>query len=105
MSEKVIGASFQGAYPERTIIREGKLDKFGRQLASPFQRASRVFRTRNGGFVRSTASFGPWASLLTTKQIREEAAELGQRLRLRGFEDELIAKCFALTREAATRTL
>src|SRR5678815_2341954 len=94
-----------GAYPERLESPASFLDKAGSQVASPFLRLSKINGVRPGSFIRLVESHSKWAETLTDEKFRIEAAEIGGQLREQGFIDSLVARCFCLTREAATRVL
>jgi preprotein translocase subunit SecA len=55
--------------------------------------------------VSAVNSHAKWAASLSDGRLREEAAELGLRLREQGFINPLVARCFSLIREAAERTV
>src|SRR5882672_8543135 len=93
-----------GAYPERLDSPPSWLDRAGSSVASPFMRLSKINSVRPGSFVRMVESHSKWAETLTEEKFRVEAAELGGQLREKGFSDPIVAKCFSLIREAATRT-
>jgi len=67
-------------------------------------RMSKINAVRPGSFVRMVDSHSKWAESLTEEKFRVEAAEIGGQLREQGFTDAVVAKCFSLIREAATRT-
>jgi len=62
----------------------------------------RISRRR---FIAAVESHASWASRLDKEQLRSEARKLGDEMRRAGFTDALAARCFALIREAADRTL
>jgi preprotein translocase subunit SecA len=95
----------RGAYPERLQPPSGWLDNTANRVASPLLHWRRTFWLRHGRFVAAVASGGAWAAGLKDNQIPAAAAELGTELRRRNFPDELVARCFSLTREVAARTL
>jgi preprotein translocase subunit SecA len=106
MSELSIKArSFQVAYPERIETPPQWLDRVGSSIAGPFQRWQKLRRSIPGSFVKEVAKYGDWAAGLDERQIRQVALDLGLQMRQQGFKDSLITKCFALTREVATRTI
>ena len=94
-----------GAYPERLDPPPSWLDRAGSTVASPFMRLSKVASVKPGTFVRMVDSHSAWAESLTEEKFRAEAVEIGGQLREQGFTDAVIAKCFALIREASTRTV
>jgi preprotein translocase subunit SecA len=95
----------QGAYAERLQPRAGWLDKAASRLTGPFLRWRRTFWLRHGRFIKAVDSSDAWAAGLSDHQVREAAASLGVELRRRRFPDDLVAKCFSLTREVAGRNL
>jgi preprotein translocase subunit SecA len=95
----------QGAYPERLQPRTGWLDQAANRLTGPFLRRHHTFRLRHGRFIKAVGASDAWAAGLSDHQVREVAATLGMELRRRCFPDELVARCFSLTREVAGRTL
>ncbi len=98
-------SSTWGAYPERLDSPPSWLDRAGSSVVSPFMRLSKINSVRPGSFVRMVESHGEWAETLTEEKFRVEAGEVGGQLRELGFTDPIVAKCFALIREAATRTV
>src|SRR6187402_2234340 len=94
-----------GAYPERLDSPPSFLDRAGSQVAGPFLRVSKINAVRPGSFLRAVESHNKWVETLTEEKFRVEAVEIGGQLREQGFIDSLVAKCFCLIREAATRTL
>ena len=97
--------AFKVAYPEKIEPRAGWFDRAGSTVAGPFLRWHKTARSRAGSFVKQVEGYGTWASGLSDHQIRQVAADLGQQMRQHGFDDSLVSKSFALTREAATRTI
>jgi preprotein translocase subunit SecA len=81
------------------------LDRAGRRFVGPLLRWNRVRKSRSGRFVRTVAGFAKWAENLDGQGIRQAAAEIGYNLRRHGFQDAIVAKSFALTREVSRRTL
>jgi preprotein translocase subunit SecA len=98
-------SSTWGAYPEKLDTPPSWLDRAGSTVASPFMRLSKVTSVRPGSFLRMVESHSKWAESLTEEKFRVEAAEIGGQLREQGFADAVVAKCFALIREASTRTV
>lgn len=96
---------FHGAYPERAEPRLSWLDRAGSRAVGPFLRWRRSRHRADGPFAESVNAAGPWAASLGRQQICEAAARLGSEVRARGFADPLVARCFALIREVAGRTL
>ena len=98
-------SSTWGAYPEKLDTPPSWMDRAGSTVASPFMRLSKTSSVRPGSFVRMVESHSKWAESLTEEKFRVEAAEIGGQLRDQGFPDAVVAKCFALIREASTRTV
>src|SRR5215208_2925615 len=96
---------FEGAYPERREPQASWLDRAGDRAASPFLRWRRLAQMDGGRFVESVASAGNWAKMLGREQLAKAALELGLEMRRNGFPDPLVARSFALIREAAVRTV
>jgi preprotein translocase subunit SecA len=93
------------AYPERIHARQGWFDRTGGAVAGPLLRWRKLKGSVRASFVKEVQASGPWAAGLSDHQIRQAAVDLGQQMRQRGFVDSLVTKCFALVREAATRTI
>jgi len=92
-------------YPERAEVRQGRLDRlmgaaryFAGGAGSSGKRLARIVAATDGAAAGLDA--------LTDAQLRERATELRPGLRRAGFRDLALAgECFALVREAATRTI
>jgi preprotein translocase subunit SecA len=97
--------AFQVAYPERIEPPLSWLDRTGSSIAAPFFRWRKVHRSLRGAFAKEVTSYASWAAGLDGHQIRLAAADLGLQMRQQGFVDSLVTKCFALTREVASRTI
>ena len=97
--------AFKVAYPEKIEPRPGWFDRAGSAVAGPVLRWRKLYRSRGGSFVKEAGSYATWATDLSEQQLRQAAADLGLQMRKHGFQDSLVAKSFALTREAAIRTI
>jgi preprotein translocase subunit SecA len=97
--------SSQSAYPERLVTRNSWLDRTGSHFVAPFSRWQRIRRARSKRFVEAVGLFSTWAADLSRVQLLEAATDLRQELRRYGFKDAILARSFALTREAASRAL
>jgi preprotein translocase subunit SecA len=104
MSNVLLPPVTSGAYAERALDREGPLD--------------RLVVALRGLAVRHAPRRREWAQLVTQvaehsraldglpdAALRRLAAELGERLRREGFRPDLVARVFALVREAAERSI
>jgi preprotein translocase subunit SecA len=95
----------RGAYPEREEERLSKLDDFGERLAGAVAGRIRSQRRPWRRFPALVANHAEGLEELSDEALRGAADELRPRLRQQGFEDGVVARAFALVREAATRTL
>src|SRR5438093_8736512 len=95
----------RGAYPGRIDPRRDGLDRPGAAAAAPLLRGLRARARRWNRFVARVAAHGPALAGLGEPELRASADELRLRLRREGFQDDLVARVFALVREAAGREL
>ncbi|HLE43087.1 MAG TPA: preprotein translocase subunit SecA [Methylomirabilota bacterium] len=95
----------RGAYPERDEAPPSWLDRAATSVAGTVARRVQAWARRWGRLVEPVAAHGAAIRALDAAEIRREAAGLRTRLRREGFRDELVARTFALVREAAGRTL
>jgi len=95
----------QGAYPERVEPRIARLDRLGARAVSPVVRWMRLRRARNGRLVQRVTAHGQSLAGLGEAELRAAAQELRPDLRREGFRGDLVARSFALVREAARRTI
>jgi preprotein translocase subunit SecA len=98
-------ASPDAAYPEQATPRLGMLDKVAERLAAPVARSLRRRRAVDPDLVARVNELGPTLAKLSDKDLRRGADELRQGLRREGFTPELVARTFALVREASGRTI
>jgi preprotein translocase subunit SecA len=94
----------RGAYPERVYPTEGWLDRVGARATGLVVRARARWR-RWAGLPALVAAEGRRVADLDDAGLRAAAEALRPLLRREGFAEPLVARVFALVREAATRTL
>ena len=92
-------------YAEKAQPRTNWLDQAFIQVSAPFARRLRGRHARDSLFVRQVAGFDSWARKLGEDEFRHAALGLGEELRRGGFATLVVARSFALVREAAERTL
>ena len=98
-------AALGAGYPERAELREGRLDRLVSALRY-FTGGAGTGRKQLARIVAATDAAAAGLEALSDAQLAERAAELRPRLRRAGFRElALAAECFALVREAATRTI
>jgi preprotein translocase subunit SecA len=97
--------AYTGAYPERRDRRPGAQGRLAFRLAGPLARRVRASRVRPGALIRAVEEAGAGVQELDAQGLREAASALRGPLRQHGFRDDLVARCFALVREAARRAL
>lgn len=95
----------RGAYPEREEERLSKLDELGVRLTGAVARQIRSRSRPWRHFPRLVATEGEGLEDYSDGALREAADCLRPQLCQNGFEDALVARAFALVREAAARTL
>jgi len=92
-------------YPERAEAREGRLERLV-TAARYFAGGASSGRKRLERIVAATDAAAAGLDALSDATLLERAAALRQRLRRAGYRDlALAAECFALVREAATRSV
>ena len=94
-----------GAYPERLERPPGALDRLATRLIGPLARWARQRRVRAARLVPLVAEHGRALDGVSDRALREAAQALRPALRRDGFSEDLVARVFALVREAAWRTL
>ena len=95
----------RGLYPEREEPRLGKVEQWAASLGGRF---AGLWRPRPECFrwiIEAVHSHGRSMEDWSDAKILEMSRYLRLRLRSEGYKDELVAKAFALVREAARRTL
>jgi preprotein translocase subunit SecA len=95
----------RGAYPERVEAHAGWLDRTATHLAGALAHRVQAWSRRWDRLLLPAASHGRALDGLGDREIREIGEDLRLRLRREGFQDDLVARSFALVREAARRTI
>jgi len=95
----------RGAYPERVEPEAGWLDRTATRLIGALARRVRSRARRWDRLIEPVRSHGRGLDGLGDGELLERAGELRLDLRRGGFSDELVARSFALVREAARRTI
>ncbi|MCP9460450.1 MAG: preprotein translocase subunit SecA [Nitrospira sp.] len=99
-----IGA-VRGAYPERLDRRPGLLDRLGAGLIAPVARRLRGRTPPREKLLAAVHAEARTVETLGDRPFRDAVAALRDRLLREGATEALIARAFALVREAAWRTL
>jgi preprotein translocase subunit SecA len=94
-----------GAYPERLDFRPATLDRWIGRATGPVLRRLSGWQIRPGALIRAVAATEAELRELDEHQLRYTAHALRTPLRLLGLRDELVARSFALVREAARRMI
>src|ERR687889_470341 len=92
------------AYPERPTPRAGKFDRWAESAVAPVVRRIRASVVRREQWIQQVAADGPECARLADEDLRHRARDLRVPLTRQGFRSALVAKTFALVREAASRT-
>jgi preprotein translocase subunit SecA len=95
----------RGAYPEREDPVASWLDRQGERFAAPFLRRVLALRRRGERVVRQAGLAAAELEDAGDAALRERSTALRVELRRSGFRDVLVARSFALVREAARRTI
>ena len=93
------------AYPERPRVEERWYDVLARNAGGRLARPFRARWQRFAGIVAAVNAHTTAVARLSDAEIAAEARALGQQMRLEGFAEPLVARTFALVREAADRHL
>jgi preprotein translocase subunit SecA len=94
-----------GAYPERRDRRPAVLDRWASRAVGPVAHWLRARQVRPATLIRAVAAAEIGLHQLDERGLRDAASSLRGPLCQRGFGDELVARSFALVREAAHRTI
>jgi preprotein translocase subunit SecA len=94
-----------GRYPQREDVREGWLDRTAASLVGFVRQRASGRSAGHAAFLRRVEAEGRGLAALGNAQIRESVPELRRRLYSEGLEEELVARVFAVVREAAGRLL
>jgi preprotein translocase subunit SecA len=95
----------QGAYPERPDETLSWLDSQGEAVRAALERLARMRRSRWRAIPGLVEAHADDAARLDDDSLRQRAVEVGLELRKQGFDDAVVARAFALVREAAQRRL
>jgi preprotein translocase subunit SecA len=95
----------RGAYAERAEPRLGRLDRLAASAAGLVVRWAANRAPRWEGLVAPVARHGRTLEDRSGEELRQAAGDLRLRLRREGYRVELVARAFALVREAAGRGL
>ncbi len=90
--------------PEKRDPTPSAIDRAVRAVVAPLARS---LRSRNCArwIAAAVAAYAPQASRMSDRGLREEAADLGLKVRKMGFHDDLLARIFAVVREVSGRTI
>ena len=92
------------SYAMRSEPPAGRLERLAARVVSPLSAAGGSW-TLLRRFVREVHRHAPQFQDMTDAQIRQQATELGYRLKASGMARGVVAEAFALVREAAGRRL
>jgi len=91
--------------PEKKDRKSDFFDDAGRAITGGVIRFMRSRLGKPDRIVPIANSHSAEIKAFSDNRIKEEARRLGLEIRISGFEDELVGRCFALIREAADRAL
>lgn len=94
-----------GRYPQREDVREGWLDRTAASLVGFVRQRAAGRSAGHSAFLQRVEAEGRSLAALANAQIRESVPELRRRLYSEGLKEELVARVFAVVREAAGRVL
>ena len=94
-----------GAYAERLDRRRGQLDRLAAVAAGPIRRWWQRRACHPRRLLEAAAEHGRQLVGARDTALGVAAAELRTELRVHGFRDDLVARAFAVVREAASRRL
>jgi preprotein translocase subunit SecA len=98
-------ASLATAYPEQAQPRPGMLDKVATRLSGPLVRNARIWRARRNHIVGLVNALSSSLESSSDAELTAMAGELRVELRRDGFNEQSVARAFALIREVAGRTI
>ena len=101
----VVGDAQGGAYAERRERPPSAMDRWACRALGPLARRLPALRLRPGAFPRAVTDAEAGLRDLSERKLVEAAIALREPLRRLGFEEALVARVFALVREAARRSL
>jgi preprotein translocase subunit SecA len=91
--------------PEKKESRPHAVEKAVLSLTGGVTRYAQTCMIRPGSIIPRVDACASAMSTLKNHELKDEARQLGLKIRQYGFRDELVAQSFALIREAAWRTL
>jgi len=91
--------------PEKKDRKSDCFDHAGRAITGGIVRFMRSRLGKPDRIIPIANSHSSEIKSFSENRIKEEARRLGLEIRIRGFDDELVGRCFALIREAADRAL
>jgi preprotein translocase subunit SecA len=92
-------------YAERRDRRTSALDRAASRLAAPLARRLHARAVRPDALIRAVDAAASGMHALDERALLDAARALREPLRRHGFRDDLVARAFALVREAARRAL
>jgi preprotein translocase subunit SecA len=98
-------ASLATAYPEQAQQRPGMLDKLATRLSAPLVRNARIWRARRNHIVGLVNALSGSLEGASDVELTAMAGEVRLELRRDGFNEQSVARAFALIREVAGRTI
>ena len=94
-----------GRYPQREDLRDGWLDRTAASLVGFVRQRASGRSPGHEAFLARVSAAGRELTALSNAQIKEGVPELRRRLYSEGMKEELVARAFAIAREAADRLL
>jgi preprotein translocase subunit SecA len=94
-----------GGYPQREDLRDGWLDRTAASIAGFVRQRVAGRRAGHQEFIARVNTEAQALRGLSNPQIRESVPELRRRLYSEGLHEELVARAFAIAREASDRLL
>jgi preprotein translocase subunit SecA len=94
-----------GNYPQREDLRDGWLDRTAASITGFVRQRVAGRRAGHAEFLARVSAEAQALSGFTNPQIKERVPELRRRLYSEGLKEELVARVFAMAREAADRLL
>lgn len=95
----------KGYYPEKQVKDLTWTERLGNKMGRGLQRHSASTLTRARKFVRLVDKEGKTFLKKSDKELSTSTREIRQTLHQKGFQVDAVARCFALIREMANRTL
>jgi len=91
--------------PERKDIKPGFWDNVLHRITGSITHVLRERHSRDPGFVSKVNAYGQPLETGSDADLKTEADRLRKQFHLAGFQEELVARSFALIREVALRTV